>query len=37
MYATPANSNDDGAGLWGQLGSNADWPPGFDDLKDRCC
>jgi len=37
MYVTPANSNDDGAGTWGQLSSNGDWPPGFDALKDRCC
>jgi hypothetical protein len=37
MYVTAANSNDDGAGMWGQLSSNGDWPPGFDALKDRCC
>jgi hypothetical protein len=37
MYVTPANSSDDGAGMWGQLSPNGDWPPGFDALKDRCC
>jgi hypothetical protein len=37
MYVTPAYSNDDGAGTWGQIGSNGDWPVGFDDLQDRCC
>jgi hypothetical protein len=37
MYVTPANSNDDGAGLWGTTSNSGDWPPGFDDLKDRCC
>ena len=37
MYATPASSNDDGAGLWGQLSASGDWPAAFDALKDRCC
>jgi hypothetical protein len=37
MYVTPASSNDEGAGMWGQASSNGDWPAGFDALKDRCC
>jgi hypothetical protein len=37
MYVTPANSNDDGAGMWGQTSSSGDWPAAFDALKDRCC
>jgi hypothetical protein len=37
MYTTPANSTDDGAGLWGRIGSIGDWPIAFDALTDRCC
>jgi hypothetical protein len=37
MYATPAYSTDQGAGLFGESGSNGDWPPFFDELTDRCC
>jgi hypothetical protein len=37
MLVTPASSDDDGAGMWGQTSSSGDWPAGFDSLKDRCC
>jgi hypothetical protein len=37
MYVTPADSNDDGVGMWGRMSSAGDWPPEFDALKDRCC
>lgn len=37
LSVTPANSNDDGAGMWGQTSNAGDWPSGFDALKDRCC
>jgi hypothetical protein len=37
MFVTPANSNDDGIGMWGRTSSAGDWPPEFDALKDRCC
>ncbi len=37
MYVTPASTEDDGAGMWGQISPVGDWPAGFDALKDRCC
>ena len=37
MYVTPASSEDDGAGMWGEISPVGDWPAGFDALRDRCC
>lgn len=37
VSVTPAYSTDPGNMLWTQYGSNDDWPPYFDKLKDRCC